>query len=1031
MIKWSVTHKRITALFCMIIMAVGAFSYYSSERQENPSIESPICSVTCVYPGASPEDVEKQVLKPLEDEVNTISDIKTLESYAMNSVGIIKITLEDMSDDDIEKKWTEVKDKVDNAKGELPESAYEPEIETDFTSSYGLILGLSSDEYSYEDIKTAADSLKSSLEKVEGVKEVAIEGNISQQVEIDLDMTKLQSYGISPQTAATVLKARNINIPGGNLELEKIQIPVQITGEYNDISEIENTIISVSKETGTPVYLKDLAEIKLTYEDKEETAYVNGEKALFVCVKYMDGLNILKIEKKLQKVISDFKVNGLYADMNMTELYNQAQFVNESISLFNENLISAIILVLIVVFISMGIRSALIVAFPIPIVICIVFTYMKATEIPIHQVSIAALIICLSLLVANGIVSNDNMNVYLDRGENIMTACTKGIKEVNIPILTSTLTTVASFLPLAMMQGSAGKFVNSLPILVTVALLGSYITSITVVPAMGYIFLDPKKIKRNEKMKAQKEKFKKLFRLDKGKGAFSNFYMKVLDISLRNPRKVLALFLAMLIATSTIVPTMLIQLFPPVEREQYVLNVTLQDGATVEKTEDACLKVSEVLKNESSIDNFSYKVGNGYTKYYVSFMPNNIATNKAQFLINGTRSEAENVERDIINNVPGISTQIKYLEINLPTDYPVQVRITGTDINELRRMAEEIQEIGYTVEGTKNIENNFGYDSYKLDVDINEEKASMVGLSAYDIASTVRMAVNGVEISELKQKDINKESLPIVAKVSSDKKTSADMLDTLFLTSQITGDNIPLSQVADIDTETSLNKIVRRGGERTITIGSFVKDGYNTRNVMKAYEEALKDYKLPDGYTMEFGGENETSNDAFSSMKLPAVIAVVLIYIILVFQFGDLREPLIIMATIPLSFIGIIIGLKVMGYPIGFMALLGAISLMGVVVNNGIVLLDYMKLVLKDEKDVIKGIKFACETRLRPIMVGMITTVISLIPLMISGGALWAPMATSIVFGMILSSVLTMTAIPCAFIILHNRRLKKGKFRFS
>ena len=1031
MIKWSVTHKRIMALLCALIMGIGIFSYYNSERQENPSIESPICAVTCIYGGASPEDVEKQVLKPLEDEIKTVSDIKTLESYAMNSVGIVKITLEDMSDADIEKKWTEVKDKVDKAKTSLPESANEPEVETDFTSSYGLIIGLSSNEYSYEDIKSAADSLKSSLEKVEGVKEVAVEGDLSKQIEIDLDMTKLQSYGISPATAATVLKARNVNIPGGNLELEKIQIPVQITGEYNDISEIENTIISVSKETGTPVYLKDLAEVKLAYEDKEETAFVNGERGMFVCVKYMDGLNILNIEKKLQKEIENFRNNGLYTDMNMTELYNQAQFVNESIDLFNSNLISAVILVVLVVFISMGMRSALIVAFPIPIVICVVFAYMKVSEIPIHQVSIAALIICLSLLVANGIVSNDNMNVYLDRGEDIMTASTKGIKEVNIPILTSTLTTVASFLPLAMMQGSAGKFVHSLPILVTVALIASYITSITVVPAMGYIFLDPKKIKKNEKLKAKKEKIKKIFKLEKTGNKFKDAYGKLLNISLKHPKKVLAIFLILLIATSTIIPTMFIQLFPPVERKQYVINVTLQDGATVEKTEDTCLKISEVLKNEKSIDNFSYKVGNGYTKYYVTFTPNDIATNKAQFLINGTRSEAENVEKSIIENVAGVSTQIKYLEINLPTEYPVQVRITGTNIDELRKMAEEIKEIGTTVEGINNIEDNFGYNSYKLDVNINEEKASMVGLSAYDIASTVRMAVNGVEISQLKQKDINKDSLPIVAKVSSDQKTSADMLDTLFLTSQVTGENIPLSQVAEIDTESSLNKIVRRDGERTITVGAFVKDGYNTRNVMSAYQEALKDYKLPEGYTMEFGGENETSHDAFSSMGIPAIIAVVLIYLILVFQFGDLREPLIIMATIPLSFIGIIIGLKVMGYPIGFMALLGAISLMGVVVNNGIVLLDYMKLVLKDEKDVIKGITFACETRLRPIMVGMITTVISLIPLMISGGALWAPMATAIVFGMILSSILTMTAIPCAFIILHNRRLKKGKFRFS
>ena len=1025
MIKWSVTHKKIVALFCMIIVFVGIFSYYTSERQENPSIESPISAVTCIYPGANPEDVEKQILKPLEDEINTVSDIKTLESFAMNSVGIIKITLEDMSDDDIQKKWTEIKDKVDSAKTELPQSAQEPEVKTDFTSSFGYIIGISSNEYNYEDLKSSADILKNYIEKIDGINEVVIEGNVLKQVEINLDMTKLQSYGIAPATAAQVLKARNINIPGGNLELEKIQIPVQVTGEYNDVSEIENTIISVSKETGVPIYLKDLADINIVYKDKEETAFVNGEKAVFVCVKYMEGLNILKIEREVKNAIEDFKLDGLYTNMNITELYNQAQFVNESISLFNENLISAIVLVLIVVFISMGIRSAFIVAFPIPIVICIVFTYMKFTSIPIHQVSIAALIICLSLLVANGIVSNDNINLYIDRDYDIMTACTTGIKEVNIPILTSTLTTVASFLPLAMMNGSAGKFASSLPILVTVALLSSYITSITVVPSIGYILLDPKKRKKN--LKNIKQKLEKKSKSNFFSNIFNNFYRFILKISLKNPRKVIAFFLIMFIFSMKIIPNMLVQLFPPVERNQYVINITLQDGSTVEKTEEVCEEISNVLLGQDSIDNFSYKVGNGYTKYYVTFTPNDIATNKAQFLVNGLRSEAENVEQAIIENVSGVLTQIKYLEINIPTTYPVQVRVTGSDIEELRKIAEDIKEIGKNVRGTKNIEDDFGYNSYKLNVDINEEKASMVGLSAYDIASTVRMAINGIEISELKQKDINKDSLPIIAKVSSEQKTSVDMLDTLFLTSQVTGENIPLSQVAEIDTDVSLNKIMRRNGERTITIGSFVQDGYNTGNVLKEYKKALENYELPKGYYIEFGGENESSHDAFSSMKIPAVIAVVLIYIVLVFQFGDLKEPLIIMATIPLSFIGIIIGLEVMNYPIGFMALLGAISLMGVVVNNGIVLLDYMKLVLKEEDDVMKGIIFACETRLRPIMVGMITTVISLVPLMVSGGALWAPMATSIVFGMLLSSVLTMTVIPCAFIILYNKRKKKNK----
>ena len=408
-------------------------------------------------------------------------------------------------------------------------------------------------------------------------------------------------------------------------------------------------------------------------------------------------------------------------------------------------------------------------------------------------------------------------------------------------------------------------------------------------------------------------------------------------------------------------------------------------------------------------------------KYYLTFIPNNQASNKAQFLVNGDRSKSSKIEKQIKEKVPGVVVKIKELEISIPATYPVQVRIAGDDISELRRIGEEVKSKLQQVPGGKNMEDDYGYDSYKLNVNVNQEKANLVGISTYDIASTVRMAVNGFEVSKLKQEDIEKDSIPIVLKVPDNQKKDRNILNNIFLTSQVTGENVPISQIATVETKSSLNKILRRNGKRTLTVGLFVEQGYNTLDVLKKCEETLKDYKLPDGYTIEYGGENETSDEAFSSMKIPTVIAIILIYLILVIQFGDLIEPLIIMGTIPLSFIGIIWGLKWMGYPIGFMAVLGAISLMGVVVNNGIVLLDYIKLLVKEYDDIREAIVEACKTRLRPIMIGMITTVISLIPLAVSGGLLWGPMATAIIFGMLVSSALTVYVLPCTFFVIEGR----------
>lgn len=1029
MIAWSVKHKSILALLTGLFIVLGIYAYIVMERQENPEVTSPVASVTCIYPGASPEDIEKLIVKPIEDRIDTISGIKRLDSYSVDSAGVIQITLKDMSDSEINKKWDKLREKIDEIKPELPSDAQAPVIKTDFSSSYGLILGLSGADNTNQEMADVARQIKNILSRDSDIKTVDIMGDEKQQIEIHLNMSKLQQYGISPATVATQLGARNINIPGGNLELTGTKIPVQVSGEYQSMEEIKNTIVSVSTDSGTPVYLKNVAEVLQTPVKPEKQVSVNGSQGVLIGVKYADGINILNVEKRLQDKIHEFEKTKLYVGMELTELNNQASFVKDSIDMFADNLIEGILLVFVVVLLAMGVRSAAVVSIPIPIICIFVFGYMYLTRIPLHQVAVASLMISLSLMVANGIVANDNIHVYLTKGETLTNACINGVKEVGIPILTSSLTTVASFLPLAMMNGDAGKFVKTLPILVSVALAGSYITSLTIVPALGHLLYrkpaEDRPVKTEQsQFTVWKQKIEEKLHLKELLAKGKEIYGRLLNFSLKKPRAVLLFFAALLVFSSLVVPTLSVQLFPPVERDQYVLNVTTQDGSTLEKTLAQCEKVAAVLNKEKSIKSFASTAGDGFMKYYVTFEPEQQATNKAQFLINGTRGEAAAVEKKILKEVPGVSTTLKYLEISLPLTYPIQVRISGDDIEQLRSIAAEIEERCRTVPGTRNIEDNYGDNSYRLNVNVNEEKANLVGITNYDVASTVRMAVNGLEILKMKQKDLEKNSLPVIAKISDKDKTSREILNTIFLTSQITGKNVPLTQIATIQTQSSLNQIIRRNSQRTITIGSYVEEGYNTEAVMQNVEKSMEGIPLPDGYTLEYGGESENSSDAFSSMTMPTIIAVILIYIILVFQFGDLLEPLIIMGTIPLSFIGIIWGLKWMGYPIGFMALLGAISLMGVVVNNGIVLLDYIKVLIPESKSIQDAIVKACETRMRPIMIGMITTVFSLLPLMISGGPLWAPMATAVIFGMILSTVLTMIVIPCVYALIASRRVK-------
>ena len=1024
MVKWSVEHKSIVILLTVVTLLAGFLLYETMERQENPTVASPIATIRCIYGGASPEDIEKLIVKPIENEIGDIAEIKKMESFCMDSVGVIKVTLKDLSDSDIQKVWDDMKDDIDSVETSLPSDAQKPVVETDFTSSYGILLGLTSKDYTYQDLKDVANELKDFLKEDDGVKGIDIFGEVGQQVEISLDMVKLQQYGITPTNIVTFLKARNINIPGGNLEISGTKIPIQISGEYESVDEIKNTIVGVSTENGTPVYLKNVADVIQKEEKPEKLAEVNNQKALIIGIKYADGQNMLTIQERLYQEIEKFEQTQLYANMEIVKLTDQADFVKSSIALFQDNLISAVLLVAVVVLVTMGIKSAIVVSLPIPVVIAIVFIYMVLTEIPLHQVSIASLIISLSLLVANGIVANDNINVYLDKGYSKKEACIRGIKEVNIAILTSTLTTVASFLPLAMMQGSAGKFVKSLPILVSVALAGSYLTSLTLVPATGYWLLQPKS---QQKKWAFKEKLKKLFHMEKIGQSILSIYAKLLRIALKIPKLLILIFIIIFVLSGLLVPSMGIQIFPPAERDQYALNVMVQDGSSMEHTKEVMEEIGRYLEKDSSIDNYSVMIGDGYPKYYVTFTPNQLDTAKAQFLINGKLSDINRIEKELNENIPGVVVNAKELEIGIPVTYPIEIRISGPEIEVLRKIGDDVKNMVYQVEGGKNAEDDYGYSSNKLKVKVNEEKSNIVGVSNYDVATTVRMAVNGVEVSELKQKDIDEDPYPINIKIPDNNKTKREVLNDIYITSQLTGQNVPLPQIADIITESSMNKIVRRDEKRTLTVGLFVEDGYNTQTVMANCQEVLKNYEIPEGYHIVFGGESEENRDTFSSLVIPTLIAIVGIYLILVLEFGDIRQPLIIMGTIPLSFIGILWGLKLLNYPIGFMALLGAISLMGVVVNNGIVLLDYINTLIKDYDNPIDAIVEACKTRLRPIMIGMITTVISLIPLALTGGLLWAPLATSIVYGMLLSSVLTLFVIPSAYYVSAAKKMKKQK----
>jgi multidrug efflux pump subunit AcrB len=1018
MIRWCVKHRDIVLLICGFIFLGGLLIYPQMEREENPDVVSPMATVKCIYPGANPEDIEKLVVKPLEDQIKEITEIKTLESYAMDSVGFLKVKLKDLSDERIQEVWQKLQDKVDDAEPDLPGEALKPEVNTEYAESYGLMAGLSGDRYGYSILKKLAKKLKDRLQDDPEIKVVDLDGTVDDEIDILLDMTKLEQYQLAPTTIVKLLKARNVSIPGGNLEVGRLKIPIQTSGEYQNIDQIRDTVVGVSA-SGNPICLRDVAAIIRTEAKSDIVARLNKRKAVMIGVKYVDGTNVLRVRRRLTKIFNEFKKNELYEGMQLTVVTDQAKYIQESMSLFENNLLSAILLVVAVILLTMGWRSAIVVSTTIPVVIMSVFIYMQLFGIELHQVSIGSLIISLSLLVANGIVANDSIYLYLQKGSDRETACVRGVNEVQIAILTSTLTSIASFLPLAMMEGVAGKFVKSLPVLVSVALTSSYLFALTMVPATAFSIL---KVNEPKKQNALLIRIQRFLKMDRTVGRLKTMYQALLTKCLKRPQLVMLTGLLALAVSLAVVPSLELQLFPKVERDQYIVDIDLRDGSTATATEQLTQKVAAILLHDPSVQLVMAKVGEGPLKFYTTFIPNSISSNKAQLIVNGDRRAISRLQATLDRRIADARITVRQLELGLIVDFPVMLRISGENVTTLQRIAADLKKRIDDVPGVKNLQDNYGLDSYKLKINVNEAKANLVGLTNYDIAATTRMAINGLEITKLKQKNIDEDDLPVVIKIPEGEKHQKEIVDHLFFTSQLTGANIPISQVATVKNEFALNRIVRRDLKRTITVGMYLQDGYKSNGLQKRLEKVLKHYRLPQGYQLEFGGDSEERSSAFLSMVVPAILAVGIIYLILVFQFGNLLDPLIIMGTIPLSFIGVIWGLKLTGYPIGFMALLGSVSLMGVVVNNGIVLLDYIKILYGEGAELLQAVVEGCLTRMRPIIIGMVTTVISLIPLGLSGGSLWAPLAYSIIFGMLVSSVLTMIVIPVAFYGLKRKQ---------
>lgn len=1003
LIKAAIENKKIVLFLVVISIITGFYCYHIIPKQESPDVSSPSAMITTIYPGASPSDIEKLVTKKIEDKVEEIAGFDYVESYSQNSASIVIVTL--TSDADKDKAWRSLRDKIKDLKSDLPDSCEESIIDTNLTESAGMIISISGKNYSYEQLGSYADDIKKQLSNVSGISRFDIKGKQEKQVKVEVDFNKINKYSISLEEVCGVLKEQNVDIPSGSLNLNTGKIKVKTPGSFTSLQDIQDTIVGVSSTTGETVKIKDIAKVYMDYDEDTNLKYTNnGDNAVLLSGYFQDNKNIVLIGDDITKKLDQIK-KQLPSDLSIDQVIFQPKTVNSSVSFFMKNLEEGVILVVIVVLLGMGLRNALVVSSVIPISIAMSFLVMYVLGIKVEQMSTTALIIALGILVDDAIVIGDVIQVGIDEGMTGDEAAVKGIKKLFIPVFTSTLIIVGAFLPLLTIPGEVGEFLKTLPQVVIICVTCSYVSALLITPAMSSLA------------------FKKSKNADK-EGLIKKMFHKLLSFGLSHKKTVIAAAFGIFIVSVLITNTLGMQFFPKADKDIVYIDIKNEKVEDINNTTSLVKEVEEVLKTQTEITSYTSAIGGGMPKFYITLDIVPASKDTAQILakvdLSKTKQFSTNQElaehlQDLIDNkISGGTATVKLLEVSSPIGAPVRLRLTGDDLDKVYAASDTIQEQLKTIPGTMNIRDDAAKKTYEYEVNIDVSKASTYGLLKSDILKQINIALKGYAGS-VYRKNGSEHDILVKTNIASVKD-----LENLQIKSSVASNKVLLSQVASINLNSELDQIKHYKKDKTITIFSDVKTGFNAVDVENALSANLSKLDL-NGVNVIYDGEKFQIEKNFTSLGLAGVLTILIIYVLLFIQFKSFVQPLIIMCSLPLSLIGVVIGLLIFKMPLSLTAVMGIISLIGVVIRNAILLLEYIIEARKEGLSADEACLHAVSQRFRPIILSSTATITGIIPLAFSKSALFGPMSVTIMFGLLTATFLTFIVVPVVYSMVNTK----------
>lgn len=1000
--KYAIDNHQFTIIVTCLLVLVGIVSFITMPKSEDPAVQPAGSSVIVIYPGASPADIEQLVIEPLEEAINELEDIREIVGTAEDGIGIVAVEFFPGSDPD--DKYADVLQKVNSMRSELPENIIDMETIKWSISDVDIYqFGLVSDIAPFQRLEDEAERLKKLVEVVSGVKRVQIWALPEREVRVSVDLEKLAALRIPLTHVMGAIQDANTNIPGGHLDIGDKRLSIKTSGSYQTLDDIRYTLIH--SRGGKAVYVKDIADVAFDEEDQVHIARVNGRRSIFVTANQKPGTNIFEIDSRIKKILHSFKTE-LPDDIELHSVFDQSESVSHRIKGFFGNLSQGIFLVGIVIFTVVSWRAALIVMLVIPISNLIGIACVDLNNFGLEQMTIAGLVIALGLLVDNAIVVTENITRYMKMGFDRKEAALKGTSEVGWAVASATATTVFAFIPIILMEDVTGDFIRSMPVTVVFTLTASLLISLTLTPYLSSRFLVVNHGHKEHRLKKLLNRF------------VETRYRRILTSALARPGRTVIIAFSVFLLSLGLFPFIGTAFFPKAEKPQFLINIRLPEGTSIDRTALVADDVEAALHKIPEISHFATNIGHGNPRIYYNIQIDRNRPSLGQMVIQVKEKNRKDVPR-IVNhlrakfeNYPGARIEVKELEQGPPVEAPVAIRLRGENLDVLKNIAEDVESIIDKEDGTLNVFNPLGTTKSDLKVRIHRAKANMLGVPLTEIDRTIRTAMTGLPVTEFRDSEGN--SYDIVLRLPIDEKPALSDFDRIHVSS-INGSLIPLKHVATLELSASPLRITHYNMDRSVTVIADVARGFSVSRVTGKIMNTLDEYEWPRGYSYDVAGELANQEESFGGMGRAAVIAIIAIFGVLVLQFRSYSQPFIVFSAIPMAVIGSLLALFLTGNPFSFTAFIGACSLIGIVVNNSIILVDYANQLRREGLTVLDALKKSGETRFVPIILTTTTTIGGLLPLTIGGGSLWAPMGWTIIGGLLVSTFLTLVIVPVLY----------------